>query len=137
MLSTVDRLDILDVVARADNSATSRDADAYVSFFTEEAVLDGAMGEYTGKERLRQSVGPIWRSEGASSTHATLNVVVEAVEGQPDRAVSTSLLMILRNESPVSIASVSSIIQHLVKVDSRWLIERRSVRSVSGTSEGG
>jgi hypothetical protein len=136
MLSTIDRLDILDVVARADNSATSRDADAYVSFFTEEAVLDGEMGEYRGKERLRQSVGPIWQSEGASSTHATLNVVIEAMEGQPDRAITTSLLMILRNESAVSIASVSSIIQHLVKVDSQWLIERRSVQSVSGTSEG-
>lgn len=135
MLSTTDRLDILDVVAQADNSASSRDADAYVSFFTEDAVLDGDMGEYRGKERLRQSVGSIWKSESAISTHVSLNVVIEGVEGQPNRAIATSLLMILRNESPVSIASVSSINQHLVKLDSQWLIERRSVRSVSGTSE--
>ncbi len=59
MLTGTDRLDILDVVARADDAATRRDADAYVAFFTDDAVLDGDKGEHRGKERLRQSVGPI------------------------------------------------------------------------------
>ena len=40
-LSTADRLEILDVIARADWAATRRDADAYVQLFTEDAVLDG------------------------------------------------------------------------------------------------
>ncbi|HXN61485.1 MAG TPA: hypothetical protein VN886_13640 [Acidimicrobiales bacterium] len=44
--------------------------------------------------------------------------------------------MILRDESPASIASVSSIIQHLVKVDSRWLIERRYSRRVKRLRAG-
>jgi ketosteroid isomerase-like protein len=129
MPSTSDRLDILEVVARADNAATGRDADAYVSFFTDDAVLDGDKGEHRGKERLRESVGPIWASEGPMSTHVTLNAVVNEVNGDPDRAVVKSQLMILRNESRVSIASLSFITQHLVRVGSHWLIERRSVRS--------
>jgi hypothetical protein len=129
MLTVTDRLDILDVVARADDAATRRDGDAYVAFFTDDALLDGDKGEHLGKERLRQSVGPIWESEGSRSTHCTLNAVVDGVEGNQDRAIVTSLLIILHNESPVSVASLSFISQHLVRVDSRWLIARRSVRS--------
>jgi hypothetical protein len=129
MLTATDRLDILDVVTRADDAATRRDPDAYVAFFTDDAVLDGDKGEYRGKERLRQSVGPIWESEGPVSTHCSLNAVVDGVEGDPDGAVVTSLLMILRNDMPVSIASLSFITQHLVRTGSRWLIDHRSVRS--------
>jgi ketosteroid isomerase-like protein len=130
MLTTTDRLDILEVVARADNAATRRDVDAYVSFFTDDAVLDGEKGEYRGKNRLHESVGPIWTSEGPMSTHVTLNAVVDGVEGHPDRAIVTSLLLILRNTPPASISSLSFITQYFLRVDSRWLIERRSVRSV-------
>ncbi len=131
MPAATDRLDILEIVARADNAATRRDADAYVSFFTDDALLDGEKGEHRGKERLRESVGPIWASEGPVSTHVTLNAVVNGVEGRPDRAIVTSLLLILRNNSPASITSVSFNTQHLIRVESRWLIERRSVRSVA------
>jgi hypothetical protein len=127
MLTASDRLDILDVITRADAAATRGDADAYVSFFTDSAVLDGAMGEHHGREMLRQSVGPIWAAEESASVHATLNAVVNEVPEQPDRAVAASLLMILKVESPISIHSVSAIVQHLVKVESHWLIERRSV----------
>jgi ketosteroid isomerase-like protein len=134
MPNVTDRLDILEVVTRADNAASRRDADTYISFFTDDAVLDGEKGEYRGKERLRGSIGPIWESEGTSSTHITVNAVVDDVEGDPDRAVVTSLLLILRNE-PVSILSLSPITQYLVRVDSHWLIERRSVQSVAATSE--
>jgi ketosteroid isomerase-like protein len=134
MPNVTDRLDILEVVTRADNAASRRDADAYISFFTVDAVLDGEKGEYRGRERLRGSVGPIWESEGKSSTHITVNAVVDGVEGDPDRAIVTSLLLILRNE-PVSILSLSPITQYLVRVNSHWLIERRSVQSVAGTSE--
>lgn len=132
MLTDTDRLDILDVVTRADDTATRHDPDAYVAFFTEDAVLDGDKGEHRGRERLRQSVGPIWESEGPMSTHCCLNAVVDGVDGDPDGAIVTSQLMILRNETPVSIASVSFITQHLVKKGSRWLIDHRSVRSRPG-----
>ena len=132
MLSPIDRLDILEVVARADTAATQRDADAYVSCFTSDAVLEGEMGSVHGNEALRESVGPIWEAEGLSSVHATLNTVVAPVEDQPNCAVATSILLILRTTSPPSIHSVSAITQHLVKSASRWLIERRSVAAVGG-----
>jgi ketosteroid isomerase-like protein len=132
MLTAVDRLDILDVVTRADDAATRRDADAYVAFFTDDAVLDGDKGDHRGKERLRQSVVRIWESEGSMTTHCTMNAVINRIDDDTNRAVVRSQLMILRNESPVTIASLSFITQHLVRMGSQWFIERRSVRSAPG-----
>jgi hypothetical protein len=135
VLTVSDRLDILETVTRADNAATLRDTETYISFFTDDAILDGEKGEYRGKEQLRDSVDPIWKSEGTSSTHVTVNAVVDGVESDPDRALVTSVLLILRNET-MSVLSLSFITQHLVRVHSQWLIERRSVQSAAGTSHG-
>lgn len=130
-LSVADRLDILDLLVRADSAATRRDVDAYVACFTDDAVLDGDKGEHRGKDLLRQSVGPIWESEGATSAHLTLNPLVEPVDDSPDQAIPRSMLLILKDESPTSVHSVSSIVQHVVKRGAIWLIERRSVHSVA------
>jgi hypothetical protein len=100
---------------------------AYVALFTDDAVLDGGMGEHRGKTILRQSVGPIWQAEGEMSVHLTLNAVVREVEGQPDQAVATTVLLILTGEPATSIHSVSSIVQHLIKKGSEWQIQHRSV----------
>jgi hypothetical protein len=51
-LSAGDRLAILDVITRADEAASRRDADAYVALFTEDVVLDGTQGRYAGPEAL-------------------------------------------------------------------------------------
>jgi ketosteroid isomerase-like protein len=129
MLTATDRLEILEVVTRADNAATRRDADAYVAYFTDDALLDGTKGSYRGTDELRHSVVSIWESEGPASTHSTLNAVIDEVDDDSDRAIVTSQLMILRTGSPPSVVSLSFITQHLRRVDSKWLIERRSVGS--------
>ena len=132
-LSDTDRLDILELLARADNAASRRDATAYVSYFTEDGVLEGAKGEYRGRMALAEAVGPIWASEGTASAHLTLNVVIDPVEGQPDRATATSTLVILDiasmvgTASPISIRTTSTIVQQVVKVGQTWQIARRSV----------
>src|SRR5271155_404638 len=133
-LSIDDRLDILDVLARADDAASRRDADAYVAYFTDDAVLDGAMGNHRGKEPLRHSVGHIWQAEGAASVHLTLNAVIDPIDDRPDSAVAPSTLLILRMVAPISIHSVSTIVQHLVRVGTDWRIERRTVRPMTAGS---
>jgi ketosteroid isomerase-like protein len=134
-LSAIDRLDILDVLARADTAASRRDPDAYLAYFTDDAVLDGARGEHRGKEQLRASLAPIWGTEGATSVHLTLNAVIDPVEDSPDRAVATSTLLIMEDtSSPVSVGSVSTIVQRLVKVGTEWRIERRTVGAMMAGS---
>ncbi|HEV7958783.1 MAG TPA: nuclear transport factor 2 family protein, partial [Acidimicrobiales bacterium] len=56
VLSDADRLEIVDVVTRADTMATRRDADGYVALFSDDAVLEGAEGVHQGRESLRHDV---------------------------------------------------------------------------------
>ena len=126
-LSAEDRLDILELITSADSAATLRDPEKYVSFFTEDASLEGGKGSFQGKDVLLRSVMPIWQSEGKESTHLTLNAVVSAVEGRAEEASVTSTLVILRNELSISIHSTSTIVQVVVKRGGTWLIKKRTV----------
>ena len=76
-LAAADRLAILEVITRADEAASRRDADGYVALFAPDAVLDGTQGRHDGREELRASVGPIWAAEGPATVHLTLNPVIE------------------------------------------------------------
>jgi hypothetical protein len=126
-LSSDDRLDILELIARADTAASLRNAEEYISYFTEDASLEGAKGSFQGKDALLRSVMPIWQSEGEASTHLTLNAIVSPVEGQADEAKVTSTLVILRNGPTISIRSTSTIVQLVVKREGAWLIKKRTV----------
>jgi ketosteroid isomerase-like protein len=124
-LSAADRLDILDVVGRADAAATRRDADAYAALFTGDAVLDGSQGRHPAAS-LRSAVGPIWAAEGPQSLHLTLNPVIDPGDG-PDQAVVHSILLIVSPAQPVAIRTAADITQVLRRTGGRWLISERSV----------
>ncbi len=130
-LSAADRLAILEVVTRADEAASHRDADGYVALFTQDAVLDGAQGRYAGREALRASVGPIWAAEGPATLHLTLNPVVEPGPGG-DQAVARSVLLIIDPAPPPAIRAAAVITQELRRVGGSWLITRRTVAPASG-----
>ena len=98
-LSAADQLAILEVITRADEAASRRDADAYVALFTEDAVLDGTQGRHAGREALRAAVGPVWAAEGPATLHLTLNPVIEPGPAS-DRAVARSVLLIIDPAAP-------------------------------------
>ena len=56
-LAAADRLAIVDVITRADEAASRRDADAYVALFTPDAVLDGAQGRHAGRRHCARRSG--------------------------------------------------------------------------------
>jgi hypothetical protein len=124
-LSAADRLEILDVVGRADAAATRRDADAYAALFTDHAVLDGSQGLHPAAG-LRAAVGPIWAAEGATTLHLTLNPVVDAGDG-PDEAVVSSVLLIVAPAAPITIITAAAITQKVRRSGDTWLISRRTV----------
>jgi ketosteroid isomerase-like protein len=131
--SPTDRLDILELLALADDAATRRDAAAYVACFTDDAVLDGGMGEHRGRAAMEGAVGPIWGAEGDASVHLTTNTVVEQDSSTDNRAVAHSVLVIVARD-PVMVHSVSNITHHLVKEPRGWLVARRTVQPLLGTS---
>jgi ketosteroid isomerase-like protein len=124
-LSAADRLDILDLIGRADACATRRDADAYAALFTDDAVLDGAQGRHPAAE-LRDSVGPIWAAEGPASMHLTQNPVIDPGPG-PDEATVSSILLILDPAAPVTIRTAVEITQAVRRTADGWRITRRTV----------
>jgi ketosteroid isomerase-like protein len=123
-LPAADRLDILDVVTRADEAASHRDADGYVALFTEDAVLDGSQGEHAGRAALRASVGPIWAAEGPATLHLSLNPVIE---GDGAAAVVRSVLLIVDPVPPVTIRTAAAITQRLRREAGQWRIAQRTV----------
>jgi uncharacterized protein (TIGR02246 family) len=129
-LSAADRAEILDVITRADEAAGRRDADGYVALFTDDAVLDGSQGTHTGREALRQAVGPVWAAEGPVTLHLTLNPVIAAGKAD-DHAVARSVLLIIDPNPPPAIHATAMITQELRRSDDSWRIARRTVAPVS------
>jgi uncharacterized protein (TIGR02246 family) len=125
-LSADDRLAILDVVTRADEAASRRDADRYVALFTEDAVLDGTQGLHAGREALRAAVGPVWAAEGPATLHLTLNPVIEPGPSD-DQATVRSVLLIIDPAAPPAIRTAALITQELRRADGSWRIARRTV----------
>jgi ketosteroid isomerase-like protein len=124
-LSAADRIEILDIVGRADAAATRRDAEAYVDLFTEDAVLDGSQGRHPAAA-LRSSVGSIWAAEGPATLHLTLNPVVDLGDG-PDEAVVSSILLIVVPAAAITIRTAAAITQVLRRTGDTWRISRRTV----------
>jgi SnoaL-like domain len=125
-LSTADQFDILDIVHRADEAASHRDADAYVALFSPDALLDGAQGSHSGREALHAAVGKVWAAEGPATLHLTLNPVIEP--GEHDRtAVVRSVLLIISPGVAPAIQATALIRQELRHDGSSWRITRRTV----------
>jgi uncharacterized protein (TIGR02246 family) len=127
-LTAEDRLAILDLVTRADEAATHRDADGYVELFTTDAVLDGDQGQHAGRDALRAAVGPIWAGEGPVTLHLTLNPVVE---GDGVEAVVRSVMLIVSPARPAALRVAAAITQHLRREEGHWRIARRTVSAFS------
>jgi ketosteroid isomerase-like protein len=125
-LPAADRLAIVEVITRADEAASRRDADAYVALFTQDAVLDGTQGRHAGREALRAAVGPVWAAEGPATLHLTLNPVVEPGPAG-DRATVRSVLLIIDPAPPPAIRAAAAITQELRRIQDSWLITRRTV----------
>ncbi len=127
-LTVEDRLQILELLTRADDAASRRDVETYLALFTDDASLEGDRGTHQGKAALSVAVPHVWESEDPNSRHLTLNpVVAAAVSGRDDLAVATSTLLIVTPGAPPVLASMSTITQLLARVDGAWRIQRRTV----------
>lgn len=137
-LSAEDRLDILELLARADTAASDRDADAYLALFSDDAVLDGAQGDYRGKDALREAVGRIWPAEPPGTVHLTLNATIDPAgeqDGEP-AAMARSVLVIVGPGPASAIVHVARIAQQVRRSGGTWRIVRRTV-GASGVGASG
>ncbi len=123
-LDAADSLEILQLVARADACATARDADGYAALFTEDAVMDGAMGTVHGRAALRDAVAQVWDKEPAATLHLTLNAVIDS--SSPEPSVESVMLMVTPGVSPAVVGS-AKVRQTVTRSRSGWRISSRTI----------
>jgi ketosteroid isomerase-like protein len=123
-LSVEDSLEILQLVARVDACATVRDADGYAALFTEDAVMDGAMGRAEGRAALSETVAAVWASEPAGTLHLTLNSVIDDTRTEP--SVESVMLMVTTGSSPAVLGS-ARVIQAVRKTPAGWRVTARTI----------
>lgn len=123
-LSADDRILIAELVIRADNAASSRDVDAYLALFTDDAAISGDMGDHPGKTALRTSLPEIWAAEGTRKRHLTSNI---EIAGTSDQATTDSVLLIVEVVSQPTIVTTASVHHEVRRVAGRWLIAARRI----------
>jgi ketosteroid isomerase-like protein len=126
-LSAEDRLDISELLSRADAAATARDASAYLALFTHDAVLDGDQGNYQGREALRRGLAQVWGAEPPGTLHLMLNPVIDRDPASSAAAVARSVLLIVAPGTPPALVGTARITQYLRRGADGWRITRRSV----------
>ncbi len=78
-LEPTDVLEILQLVTRADDRASARDADGYVALFAEDAVMDGDMGRAEGRTELAAAVARVWAAEPVGHTPGGWRISVRTI----------------------------------------------------------
>jgi uncharacterized protein (TIGR02246 family) len=123
-LQPADTIEILQLVARADDRASARDAEGYVGLFTEDAVMDGDEGRAEGREQLAHTVARVWAREPAGTLHLTLNAVVH--EGERETTV-TSVMLLVAGTAPGSVVGSARVTQTVRRTDDGWRIAERRI----------
>jgi uncharacterized protein (TIGR02246 family) len=124
-LTAVESLEIMQLVARADNCATARDADGYAELFTEDGMMTGVMGRARGRAALRDAVAAVWAAEPPRTLHLTLNVTID--ESGPDPTVTSVMLMVTRDAKPDVLGS--ALVRQVVRRTAEgWRIASREIQ---------
>ncbi|HWK41284.1 MAG TPA: nuclear transport factor 2 family protein [Croceibacterium sp.] len=132
-----DRAEIADLMARYLFAMDYMDADAYAECFVEDGVLDYAMGTTTGREAIRaeahafrENIARIfvdWQGNPAKLRHL---VQQKAIRIEGDRAWNTGFWWEMTNAGPEGrpkAESFGTYEDELVRVDGRWLFQRRKI----------
>jgi uncharacterized protein (TIGR02246 family) len=123
-LTAAESLEIVQLVTRADNCATARDANGYVELFTEDGVMTGAKGSARGRVELRDAVTAVWAAEPPHTLHLTLNVTID--ESGPDPNVTSVMLMVTRESAPTLVGS--ALVRQVVRqTPDGWRIASRAI----------
>jgi uncharacterized protein (TIGR02246 family) len=124
-LTAGDSLEIMQLVAGADNCATARDADGYAELFTEDGMMTGAKGRARGRGALRDAVAEVWAAEPPRTLHLTLNVTID--ESGPDATANSVMLMVTRDAKPEVLGS--ALVRQVVRRTANgWRIASRDIQ---------
>jgi uncharacterized protein (TIGR02246 family) len=125
VISAEDRLAILDMVSLADDYATARDADGYLSLFADDATIGGSEGSYSGADAIRDGVREVWAKEPPGTHHLSCTVSVSAID---DDSAAARFTLLLAGGAPPAIIAIVEIEQRFRRTARGWLIASRDIR---------
>ena len=129
-----DRVEIRDLISRYNKAIDTGDADGYANTFTPDGQFIGIVGTFNGRDELRAFAAAYATEEQyadfASAQHWVTNVVVDAVEGDDERATVFSHLQMVK---PLADGGRILLVGHyddiVRRADDGWLFEQRIVVS--------
>lgn len=127
-LTLDDRVALECLLYRLNVAADARDLDATLAVYTEDAVWEGPLGRFEGREGLAGFIGALAESEHLRGTrHWPSNILVEG-DSAAGRATLThdSLLVQATDEGP-RLHSMSRSVGEAVRVGGEWRFARRTV----------
>lgn len=124
MPTPADALAVLQLAAQADTCATRRDAVAYAALFTEDGVMDGDMGQVSGREALVTAVVRVWGSEPPGTLHLTCNAVLDGSFRTP--TVASILVMLVPRPAGIAVHA-ADVVQHFRHTPEGWRISSRHI----------
>ncbi|WP_419932015.1 nuclear transport factor 2 family protein [Candidatus Poriferisodalis sp.] len=129
-----DRVEIRDLISRYNKAIDTGDADGYANTFTPDGQFIGIVGTFNGRDELRAFAAAYATEEQyadfASAQHWVTNVVVDAVEGDDERAtVFSHLQMVKPSADGGRILLVGHYDDIVRRADDGWLFEQRIVVS--------
>jgi uncharacterized protein (TIGR02246 family) len=128
-----DRAEIEDLMARYLFALDFFDADAYAETFTEDGVLDWAMGTVEGREAIRAEAAGMKASmaqvfgDGTIIRHFVTNI---AISFEGDRASTRAAWFEAYNNGPDGAPKMGTFGHYedaLERIDGRWLFKRRRI----------
>jgi 3-phenylpropionate/cinnamic acid dioxygenase small subunit len=129
-----DRAEIEQVAYRYIMALDTRDADLYVSVFTEDAEYDVEGTIYRGHDELRGIVLGLQRSREAAIAegrpvvdlyHSNLNPVIELISANEARLQAYWQTLRKAEDNSMRIGGMGRIEDMLVKTDDKWRIKKR------------
>ncbi len=111
-LATDDKLQIIEIIARYNYAADTRDVEATLAEYTEGGRIEGDFQTGEGKTAMREDLPKIFEMEGTLKRHLALNHRFESDGGETQPAVGATSL--IRDE--------------FLKADGKWLVRRHHVK---------
>ena len=130
-LTTEDRLDIQDLMARYSRAIDFGRWDELPTFFTEDCTLDFGklMGSHQGRDAVR-GFANVLAGTGLTMRHYVTNCIIE---GGGDRAIATTYVLAFTGSLGNLMPTTGRYEDELRKVNGRWLLRvRRGIIEMPG-----
>jgi ketosteroid isomerase-like protein len=129
-LSTQDRLDVMDLVARYAECVDTGDAAGYAALFTPDGVVEHSAGSVRGRDAIQAWVAELVAGGRVGKDSKLKHIMgLPVIRGDGDHATSRVYVTIprLMDSGEIAIRLAGTYFDDCVKVDGTWLFAKRVI----------